>query len=142
MAKGTAILAALSLASLLLGRAAPSRLWDLFAVGCALLAFCSWRGRARPSAIKNLSLGIGLLLFVTTGPLLVFSAIAHVGPFEARKEDTFEPNDTFATATRLKAGAEIIASVFPNNPDVFSLDAPAGATIVFRLRSLGHEDCA
>ena len=58
-----------------------------------------------------------------------------------RRDDAFEPNDTYETATLLTIGAKARATAMQDNPDVFSAEAPAGRTLVFRLRSLGHEDC-
>ncbi|MBU2572664.1 MAG: hypothetical protein KKH28_01120 [Elusimicrobia bacterium] len=58
-----------------------------------------------------------------------------------RYNDAFEPNDTYETATPVMAGVEILATVGQDNPDVFSIEAPAGKTIIFKLSHRGHEDC-
>jgi hypothetical protein len=58
-----------------------------------------------------------------------------------RKDDALEPNDTYETATLLQSGNEALATAYQNNPDVFSIEVPAGGTLVFKLSSRGHEDC-
>lgn len=58
-----------------------------------------------------------------------------------RFNDKFEPNDTYETATPLTSGNEVPATVGQDNPDIFSIEAPAGKTAVFRLRPIAHEDC-
>ena len=58
-----------------------------------------------------------------------------------RHDDVLEPNDTDEAATPLTIGAEALATAMQGNLDVFSVESPAGRTLVFRLRSRGHEDC-
>ena len=72
---------------------------------------------------------------------LLAGFILLLGPAGCRHDDSLEPNDTYETATPLTIGAEVLATAMQGNPDVFSAEAPMGRTLVFRLRSLGHEDC-
>jgi hypothetical protein len=59
-----------------------------------------------------------------------------------RPEDDLEPNDTFATATRLVPGEPAEARVVQYNPDVFVVAAGPDQTLTFTLENLGEEDCA
>lgn len=58
-----------------------------------------------------------------------------------RPDDTFEPNDTIATATPLEPGVPITASVAQRNIDVFGVEAMAGQTVLFRIEDLDFEVC-
>ena len=58
-----------------------------------------------------------------------------------RSNDINEPNDTYETATPIITGVEVLATVGQDNPDTFAIEAPAGKTVVFKLRTRGHEDC-
>ncbi len=58
-----------------------------------------------------------------------------------RPEDEFEPNDTIASATVLTAGVPVTARVLQSTNDVFSIEASAGETVLFRMESLGTEVC-
>ena len=59
----------------------------------------------------------------------------------ARSDDAFEPNDDFAHASPLTAGQAVKGRANQGNLDVFSLQAGAGKRILFRLESLGLENC-
>lgn len=58
-----------------------------------------------------------------------------------RSNDSYEPNDTIETATAVMQGIEVLATVGQDNPDVFSIQAPAGKTVVFSLTGKGREEC-
>lgn len=59
----------------------------------------------------------------------------------ARSDDALEPNDDTAHATPLTAGQSVKGRANQGNADVFSLQAAEGNRLVFRLESLGLEDC-
>jgi len=60
----------------------------------------------------------------------------------ARSDDSFEPNDDLAHASSLTAGQTVKGRANQGNADVFSLQGvPAGSRILFRLESLGLENC-
>ena len=59
-----------------------------------------------------------------------------------RSEDALEPNDDAQAATVLVAGQAVEGRANQGNLDVFAVDAAADQTILFRLESLGLEDCA
>jgi len=60
----------------------------------------------------------------------------------ARSDDSFEPNDDLAHASPLTAGQAVTGRANQGNADVFSLqEVPAGKRILFRLESLGLENC-
>lgn len=58
-----------------------------------------------------------------------------------RPDDGFEPNDTIASATVLTAGVPVTARVLQSTNDVFSIEASAGETVLFRMESLAPEVC-
>ena len=58
-----------------------------------------------------------------------------------RPDDSFEPNDTLATATPLEPGVPITASVAQSTQDVFAIEASVGQTVLFRIESLEFEVC-
>lgn len=62
-------------------------------------------------------------------------------PRGARRDDALEPNDDASQATPLTPGQPIEGRANQDNPDVFSLEAPEGRTIIFRAESRGLENC-
>lgn len=58
-----------------------------------------------------------------------------------RYNPSSKPHDTFETATALTPGVEVLDAVGQDTADVFFIEAPAGKTVSFKLRSRGHEDC-
>lgn len=62
-----------------------------------------------------------------------------VGP---RPDDALEPNDDLASATPLVLGEYVDGRANQDNPDVFSVEVPAGETLYFALKDRGLEDCA
>ena len=58
-----------------------------------------------------------------------------------RPDDLLEPNDTLATATPLEPGIPITASVAQSTNDVFTVEAMAEQTVLFRIESLDFEVC-
>ena len=73
------------------------------------------------------------------GALLFLACAACRAP---RLDDAYEPNDDLAHATPLVLDVPLIARANQGNPDVFVVDVPAAATLVFRAESLGLEECA
>ena len=57
-----------------------------------------------------------------------------------RLDDGLEPNDTIASATVLTAGVPLTARVLQSTNDVFSIEASAGDTVLFRMESLGSAE--
>ncbi len=72
-------------------------------------------------------------------PLLL---VATGCPRGARPDDALEPNDTAAQATPLVLEQTIEARANQGNPDVYALEASGAGTLVFRMDSLGLEDCS
>ncbi|WP_204494003.1 hypothetical protein [Archangium primigenium] len=62
-------------------------------------------------------------------------------PRGTRLDDAFEPNDDASQATPLTPGTPIEARANQGNPDVFALEAPEARTLVFRMESLGQDNC-
>jgi hypothetical protein len=76
------------------------------------------------------------------GPLAMAVLAAGCSRLLARSEDSFEPNDTFDRATLLTADQPVQARANQGNLDIFSFQvADAGTRLLFRLESLGLEDC-
>lgn len=62
-------------------------------------------------------------------------------PRGARPDDALEPNDSPESATPLTPGQPVEARANQGNPDVFSVEAPEGRTLVFLAESRGLENC-
>lgn len=74
--------------------------------------------------------------------LLIGTLTTTTGCRTTRSEDALEPNDTTQTATVLTAGQAVEGRANQGNLDLFAVEAAADQTILFRLESLGLEDCA
>lgn len=75
--------------------------------------------------------------------LLLLLPLLWAGCTHTRPDDALEPNNTGEQATPLTPGTPVQGRANQGNPDVFALEVPAGkAAVVFRLESLGLEDCA
>ncbi|MBN1208680.1 MAG: hypothetical protein JXB05_27715 [Myxococcaceae bacterium] len=73
--------------------------------------------------------------------LLPLALLVAACPRGARPDDALEPNDDASQATPLTPGQPVEGRANQDNPDVFSLEAPEGRTIVFQVDSLGLENC-
>jgi hypothetical protein len=59
----------------------------------------------------------------------------------ARPDDALEPNDDLPQATVLTLGQPVEGRANQGDPDMFSIELPAGGTLVFHLEHRGLENC-
>jgi hypothetical protein len=74
-------------------------------------------------------------------PVLLATLLLTGCPRGARPDDALEPNDDPARATPLALDTAVEARANQGNPDVFSVEAPAGRTLIFLAESRGLEVC-